>query len=307
MIEILTIISPLFLIILATAIGQKYFRIGDDWSKVFNEFALKIGLPVLIFASLSRTSFSFKDQASLIISNSFLVITSLIFAYFLGKLLKFNKVFFRTFFICLAFSNVAYLGIPVLSSIKGAEILPQVSLIIGVYLFWIFTIGIAFLDNSIKEKNEKIAKTTVLKLIKNPLLLSCFFGIIIGYFQIQLPQIVFKSLDMISASVTPTVLIVIGLFIGKSKLGKLKDWIPIAIFSLLVLILVPGVFYLVLRTLQLNPKDFGVSIIEAAMPLAITPFALTDKYKLDKNFIAKSIVLSTILSVLTLPFWVSIL
>lgn len=307
MFEILTIIAPLFLIIITTSVVQKHLGIGDDWSKVLNEYALKIGLPVLIFSSLAKTPFSFKAEASLIIANSIFVISSLLIAYLIGKIFKFEKSFFRTFFICLGFSNVAYLGIPVLSSTKGAEILPQVSLIIGIYLFWIFTIAIAFLDNSIKEKNEKIAKNTIIKLIKNPLLLSCFFGIIIGSLGIRLPEIIHKSLDMVSASVTPTVLIVIGLFIGKSQIGKLKEWIPIAIFSALVLFALPGVFYFGIKLFQLNPKDFSISIIESAMPLAITPFALADKYKLDKNFIARSIVLSTLLSVLSLPFWISIL
>jgi predicted permease len=40
------------------------------------------------------------------------------------------------------------------------------------------------------------------------------------------------------------------------------------------------------------------------MPLAITPFALADKYKLEKMFIARAIVLSTILSAITIPIWV---
>ena len=307
MLEILTIIAPLFLIIIATAVVQKHLGIGDDWSKVLNEYALKIGLPVLIFSSLAKTPFSFKAEASLIIANSIFVISSLIIAYLIGKIFKFEKTFFRTFFICLAFSNVAYLGIPVLSEAKGAEVLPQVSLIIGIYLFWIFTIAVAFLDHLIKEKNEKIAKNTIKNLIKNPLLLSCFFGIMIGSLGIRLPEIFHKSLDMVSASVTPTVLIVIGLFIGKSEIGKLKGWIPIAIFSAFILFALPAVFYFGLKIFQLNPKDFSISIIESAMPLAITPFALADKYKLDKNFIARSIVLSTILSVLSLPFWISIL
>jgi hypothetical protein len=43
------------------------------------------------------------------------------------------------------------------------------------------------------------------------------------------------------------------------------------------------------------------------MPLAITPFALADKFDLDKKFIARAIVLSTILSIITIPLWISIL
>jgi hypothetical protein len=112
---------------------------------------------------------------------------------------------------------------------------------------------------------------------------------------------------MITASVTPTVLIVIGLFIGKSKFGKLSEWLPIFLFSILKLAILPAIFYFGVKFSGASFSQFPSSIIQAAMPLAITPFALADKYNLNKDFIARSIVLSTILSVISLPFWISIL
>ena len=59
MIRILLIITPLFLIIFATALLQRWRGLGDSWTVVLNEFALKIGLPILVFSSLSKTHFSF--------------------------------------------------------------------------------------------------------------------------------------------------------------------------------------------------------------------------------------------------------
>jgi predicted permease len=65
MTQVLTVIAPLFLIIFASALLQKFQNLGDDWSKVLNDFALKIGFPVLIFSSLAKAPFSFSDQAQL--------------------------------------------------------------------------------------------------------------------------------------------------------------------------------------------------------------------------------------------------
>ncbi len=112
---------------------------------------------------------------------------------------------------------------------------------------------------------------------------------------------------MVSASVTPTVLIVIGLFIGKSKIGKLREWMPVFLFSMLTLFVLPAGFYFGLKICGLEPSAFAPSLIQASMPLAITPFALADRYHLNKEFIVRSIVLSTILAVLSLPFWISLL
>ncbi len=299
MVEILTVIAPLFLIIFASALMQKFKNIGEDWSKVLNDFALKIGFPVLIFSALAKAHFSFSDQAQLMGANSLFILLSFLVAVIVGKILRLEKQMFRTVFICFVFGNVAYLGIPVLIQISGEEILPSASLIVAIYMFWLFTVGLGYLDHS--------RKNVAIKLFKNPLLISVVLGIIIGSLGITLPAILLKSLDMITASVTPTVLIVIGLFIGKSKIGKLKEWFPILLFSILTLLLLPAGFYFGVKIFGFTPNQFSSSIIQAAMPLAITPFALADEYRLNKTFIARSIVLSTILSVLSLPFWISIL
>lgn len=307
MTEVLTVIAPLFLIIFGSALLQRFKNIGEDWSVVLNEFALKIGLPVLIFSALSKTPFSFVEQTPLILANSLFIVASLLLAILVETIMRLEKRMFRTLFICFVFGNTAYLGIPILVQISGEEILPTASLIVAIYLFWLFTIGLGYLDYSIEKNKKDVAKNVLKNLFKNPLLISVALGIIIGSLQITLPTILLKSMDMITASVTPTVLIVIGLFIGKSKIGKLTEWFPILLFSILTLALLPAIFYFGAKGLGFMPSQFSSSIIQAAMPLAITPFALADKYKLDKTFIARSIVLSTLLSVVSLPFWISIL
>ncbi len=148
MLEILIVIAPLFLIILLGAFLE-HLKIADErWSNVLNNYALKIGIPALIFASLTQSSFVISDHLDLISANSIFLVASFILAYIIGKALKLNAKNLRTLFITLAFGNVAYLGIPVLLQISGESILPAVSLIVAVYIFWMFTVGIGFLDYS---------------------------------------------------------------------------------------------------------------------------------------------------------------
>ncbi|MDO8509613.1 MAG: AEC family transporter [bacterium] len=307
MFSILAVIAPLFLIIFASALLQKFNYISDDWPKVLNEYALKIGLPVLIFASLARVSFSFSVQSQIVFANSLFIIFCLLLAFIVGKLLRLKKLMFRTLFICFVFNNVAYMGIPVLTQVFGDNILPTTGLIIAIYLFWQFTIGTGYLEYSQNNNKKDVVNNIITNLIKNPLLLAIILGIIAGSLKIALPSVLIKSLDMITASVTPTVLIVIGLFIGKSKFGRLIEWLPIFFFSILTLFVLPVIFYIGAKLFGFAPTQFSSSIIQAAMPLAIAPFALADKYNLDKVFIARSIVLSTILSAISLPLWILIL
>jgi len=306
MTQILLVIAPLFLIIFASAILQRLKFIGENWSQVLNDFALKIGLPVLIFSALSKVSLSFSEQSALIIANSLFILGGFLLIFLVGKLLRLKKQRFLTLFICLIFGNIAYLGIPVLMQVSGNQVVTTVSLIIAIYFFWIFTLGTGYLDYATLKNKRNVAKNMVLNLVKNPLLIAIFLGIVVGSLHLILPAILVKSLDMLTASVTPTVLVVIGLFIGKSKFGRWADWLPVILFSFMTLMVLPAIFYYGVKFLGFAPSQFSTSIIEAAMPLAITPFALADRYNLNKDFIARSIVLSTILSVISLPFWISL-
>jgi predicted permease len=63
----------------------------------------------------------------------------------------------------------------------------------------------------------------------------------------------------------------------------------------------------VLLLLNIKYTTFYLSVIEASMPLALTPYALSQEYNMDSEFITKAIVLTTILSGFSIPFWVVIL
>jgi len=307
MLQVFTIIAPLFLIIFVSAILQYYKKIGENWSVVLNDFALKIGLPVLVFSALSKVPFNFLEQSGFIIVNSIFILLGLFLIFVVGKILKFKKQTFLTLFICFVFGNTAYLGIPVLVQTAGESILPTATLIVAIQLFWLFTVGLTYLEYSM-DKNKKVVIKNILKnIFTNPLLVAVILGIIVGSLKISLPSVLLKALEMITASVTPTVLIVIGLFIGKSKIGNLVEWFPVFLFSIVKVAILPAAVYFGANFFELTSSQFSSSVIQAAMPLAITPFALADKYNLDKNFMACSIVLGTILSIISLPIWISLL
>lgn len=307
MLQIFTIIAPLFLIIFMSALVQKVTKVGDRWSDVLNEFAFKVGLPSLIFSVLVQTPFSFQEQAEILLVNSGFFLIAFPFIALLGRALRLSPKMFRTFFICCVFFNMAYLGIPVITQISGPQALPQISIIIAIHLFWLFTIGIGYLEHLEAKKSTQVLADILRKFLKNPLLIAVLLGITVSALQIPVPEIIQQPLEMIGASVTPLVLIVIGFFIGSSKVGYPSHWVPVLLFSVMTLFILPAGMYFGLQLSGYDPSRFFISILEIAMPIGITPFAFADQYDLDKTFIARAVVLSTILSAFSLPFWISVL
>lgn len=306
MLNTLLTISPLFLIIFGAALIQKIKNPQADWQKVLNEFSLKVGLPALVFSVLSKVEFNFSEYSHLLLANSLFVIFSFLVAYVIVRILRLSPKKARTVFICLPFGNTAFLGIPTLTEVFGPHLLPAASLIVAICVFWVFTIGLGYLNATQVKTKEAVFKKTMMSLIKNPLLISVVLGLVVALLGFPLPKPVVTAIDMLAASVTPVVLVAIGLFIGKGELGKWSDWLPAMGLSGLKLLILPAVFFFAARHLGFQGDAFIASIVQSAMPLAITPFALADEFQLDKSLIARSIELSTVLSVVTIPVWIGL-
>ncbi|HBL75155.1 MAG: hypothetical protein A2W90_05750 [Bacteroidetes bacterium GWF2_42_66] len=297
-------ILPLFLAILAGALFSRHKSVDGNWVKILNDYALWIGFPALIFSALAKTKIDFNEFGNLILFNSAYIIVAVFLAFPISAIFKLNVQIKRTLFLVLAYGNVSYLGIPVLQNTYGDGILPEVTMISAVYLFWLFTLCIVLVE---KYGDNRQGWSEQLKSFAlNPLLLSVFFGIVVSLLKIEIPVVLMKTVDFFAGSVTAVVLFSIGIFLGTQPIGKLRDWIPTAGFSVLILFILPLMFYLVVACF-FDAVHYRSWVLEAAMPMGLTPYVLSAKYGLDTGFASKLVMMSTILAMLSLPLWIFIL
>ena len=147
----------------------------------------------------------------------------------------------------------------------------------------------------------------LLSLAKNPLLLSVFVGLAIAFFRIDLPEFADKTIKLFADSVTAVVLFSLGLFLGIQKTGKLKDWLQIALLTIVTMMLLPYTLFLVIRWIPMDTTTLKSIILDAAMPLGVTPYVLSVQYKLETTLLTRVVVFGTLLSVVVIPFWMALL
>jgi len=293
-------IAPLFLVIFAGMVVSRHKAVTIQWLEVLNNYALWIGFPALILVALMKIEWDFGLYSNLIFWNSARLIFSILMVLPLSFFFKFGNQTRRTLFLAVSFGNVAYLGIPVLRNAFGDQILPEATMISSVYLFWLFTLGIFMVEYL---GDEKISfKKLAFRLFTNPLLIAVFLGITVAVNQIQMPKIIMSGLNIASDSVTGIVLFSLGIFVGKQPLGTLKEWFPVLGFSLIILFVLPLAFRFV-TGIFVPLSESRSWILESAMPLGLTPYALCLKYNLNTEFASRVVVASTILSLISLPIW----
>lgn len=303
MLSTLLNIAPLFILILIGFVLAKIKLSDANWTKTLNTYSLNLGFPCLIFYSLTQSNISILDYKDIILTNSFFLILCFLICF--GLAIFINGPLKRTLPICLTFSNIAFLGIPILKQIYGESSVAETGIISSCYLFWVFTIGIGHLEYH-KLGTINLKKIS-LNLLKNPLLISVLLGTIVNLGGWKIPNLLFQPIDMIAKSVTPLVSISLGTFIYSISFKNEKNSLQIILFSLSSLFVIPCILWLSMLLMDLDIKTYKITILEAAMPVALTPFALAEKYNLDQEFIAKIIVISTILSIISISFWATTL
>lgn len=297
-------VAPLFLVILAGILFSRTKVSTAEWVNVLNKYALYIGFPALVVASLMHLEPGEQSYTKLIFFNSAYIIVCLLLAYPVGKLFRLPQQTSRTLFLILPFGNIAYLGIPVLQNSLGDQILPAAAIISAVFVFWMLTLALILIEVSGDEKIH--LKKLSLNLIQNPLLLSVFVGMFIVLFRIELPGFISKTIDLFAASVTAIVLFSLGIFLGMQNIGKLKEWYRVLAFVVVTMLLLPFIYFLLLKNSKLEPEFVKASVIDASMPLGLTPYALSLQYNLDSKLAARIVVLGTFLSVFIIPLWIAL-
>ena len=298
MLAILMQIAPLFIIILIGIIFGKWnARFNETTVSELNKYAYYIGYPCLMINSLMSIDEVLPTEIKAALLNVGILVLLTVLILVIGQKVLKNQRLINTYFICCIFGNIAYLGFPLVTSLN-ASYKTGASLHIAGYLIVIFTLGIGRLEY-IKGKGDFSIKKLAISIATNPLLLSTVIGLAILMFKIPIPDLIAKTIKMVAVSASPTVLLALGIFMIKHKLHR-EVLFHASTIAILKLLLVPLLFLICSVSLFSN-QNFDVSIIMAAMPVAITPFVLSEIYDLDKRIVVTSIIVSTILSIISIP------
>jgi len=290
------IIQSLVPLMLLVAIGSLLQRTiaNENWTDVLNKLAIYLLFPALIFSGMMKVELEHIADFSFVYGNFILLVAVILSLYFGLKKLGFSKPMVNTYVIAVFFGNVGYLGFPIISSlIPNSQGL--VSIHVALYTFILFTFGIGILEFSVHKKIDfRIVKDT----LKNPLLLAVLFSIILLTLKIELPSILSKTVELLAGGATPIILISLGIFLAK-ELPNVAYKHVVGLVSLKLFVM-PLLFFLYFY-MDGKTDILAISVLEAGMPIAITPFILAELYPMEREIIALSIVVSCLLSVLTLP------
>ncbi len=198
--------------------------------------------------------------------------------------------------VMMIFSNIGFMGFPLIGSLYGTEALLYAALFQIPFNVLIYTYGILVLKKK-TEDNERLD----LKKILNIGVICCIISIVISLFQIETPAFVKSIVSNLSNLTAPLSMMVIGASLTKIRFRELFTDARLLVFCGLKLLVIPIVLLFVLKQFIDSDMVLGVCMVILATPVASMTAMLAQQYDGNYALASKGVAVSTILSVITMP------
>jgi len=283
-IKIFEVIFPVFFVIgVGYYIGKKNPKFDTNF---ITNFAGNIGTPAMIFYTVTTTGITLS-----IFTNYFMYAVIMIGGFsIIGLiLLAFLKKDLSMELPPLILPNTGNMGVPICLFAYGTKGLGVASAIASVIILFHFTLGV-FLAKR---------KFSLDILLKSPPVYAIIISVLFLLFDIKTPLFLENTTFLLTYATIFLVLMSLGIALTRFKFSLKDSILP----SLWRVILGPVVAFIVIYNFNLSGFAAGVLLIQSAMPSAILNYLVGSMYSPKKivDNIASTIVISTLMSLITIP------
>jgi predicted permease len=288
-VEFLKPLSPVVPVFLLVAAGFLFAR----WKKInltsVTEIIVYLGTPSLVFSSLASRPLFAADLAALFagILLIFAGVGLLIRLYF--SIFRFAS---RGFVMPVLFMNAGNMGIPLALFAFGQPGLQRATLMFVILTLLQYSLGIYIL-------NGRGNWTEIFRL---PLIYAAGLGLLFNLAQIRIPELLFQPVAMLGQSTIPIMLISLGYRLRQVESLKWGHALGGALLRIIGGFVAANIAAWSIGADGVNRQ---VLLLYGALPAAVVNFVLTEKYGQDPALAASIVVISTLISVFTIPivFW----
>ena len=279
-------------------ICRKTNMINDTHTAGMTNLLVRIATPATMFMSLYRSEFSrtllFECLATVVITGVLFVVGGYL-GLFVSKIMKASPGERQNWQFGVAFGNIGFMGIPIITVVFGYEGLIYVAMALVAFNVLTFTIGMRMFDNAPKDFSFKNL------IIRNPAIPAVVVGFTFFVTGWVLPDAILGGINLIGGITSPMSMILLGVILARQSLKNAFTDVRLLPPIAVKLLIIPIIAFFALRWIIPNPLMFSVIITLMAMPPAALTAIFAEQFNADAFTSAKFVVVGTILCVLTVP------
>ena len=302
LVVLLSSLVGLFSLIAVGYIAVKFNILPRSVSTPLSTLLMKIILPANLFISMLRPLDPNFIRASIIIV-LLCQVSMLLFSALskpLAQLFRVDTDRRGVWQFCSIAPNNGFMGYPVIFALFGEEGLALAAITSLPYTLTFFSIGIRMVCKDSTSK-QTLPSTSLRGILFTAVNFSIFLGLIFYIFQIQVPSAVLDPLQHLANMTTPLSMIITGMNLAGSPLRAVFCDRNAITASFARLLLFPLLLLALLHALPIDPLVINVLMVLMAMPTAAIAAIFGERYEAQKEFAARTISLSSLLCIITIP------
>lgn len=293
-------IVQLFLMIFMGYLIVKTRLVRDDDSKVLSKIILYLIVPCVIINAF-QVDYTTDTVKGLLIAFAASVMTQVVLLIVIsaaGKLLHLNEVEIASVY----YSNSGNLIVPIVTFILGQEWV--------LYGCVFMSVQLVFLWTHCKKIISREASYDLKKIILNINMISIFIGVILFFTGIRLPEIIRNTLASVGTMIGPASMIVTGMLFAGMNLKQIFANKRVYFITFLRLIAVPLIALVLIKLSNLasfsadGNKIMLIVFLAIITPSASTVTQMCQVYGNDSRYASAINVMTTLLSIITMPVMV---
>ena len=190
------------------------------------------------------------------------------------------------------FANVGFIGMPLCSALFGKE-----GFLIAVIYNLVYQIFLVFVGIPMMKPGKGVSWD----MLKDPLLIMSMAALAIFASPFRLPPIIQEVCDDIGSMMVPVSMIIIGSDLANQKLSQIFQDSTAYIVSAMRLIVYPLAMYGILKIIAMPNTVFMPMVLLTALPSGSLNVILAKEYDCEPDFASRTVILSMILMIVTLP------
>ncbi|MEO0329337.1 MAG: AEC family transporter [Pseudomonadota bacterium] len=309
MLSVLITILPVFLILGAGYFIGRIRYLPDSVADGLNAYALKVGVPILLFLAMYRLDFSRAFDWQMLLS----FYVGAVFSFYCGIIIS------RAFWgrrpgesvavgFCAVFSNTLLIGFPIAQLVFGDTILAPVFGIVALHASLLYTLGMTTMEFTRQDGRPlmETLKAAFTSVMANPLMVGIVIGLLFNLFNIPLFGALENALDMIKATAIPVSLMGIGIALNRYSISK--EFAETIMVCFLAMFIHPAItFVLAYYVFDLDILFVQAAVVLAAMPPGMNIYVFANLYQRALGLAASTLIIGNVIGVFTIPLWLILL
>lgn len=295
------VFRQIVVLFLLTGVGYAANRLHimtKESERLFSRVLVNLACPALILSSVTTSGRLDSDWALLQIFGvavGYFVLLPVV-ARLLARLLRVLTVHRAEYESMLIYSNLGFMGIPVISAVLGTDAILYISIFMAVFNVSVFSYGTILLQPAA----QKADKLPLRKMI-NPGTVSAALALILYALDIQLPDLIYQPVSLLGNVTTPLAMLVVGSSLAGQPLRMVLREMSMLPFAVCRLILLPLLTLAVCRPFVADPLLLGTLTLVSAMPVASNVVMISSELGRDTDYISKGVFFSTLFSIISIP------